>query len=175
MDSLVARRRILEGLAARTGGLRAGPGRRFLWWCAAVFFLIATVVLGVLGASASGLVGTPGVFTAHECHREEEQGKLKGPSCSGVFVSHDGSVVDREAVMAWFGGKAGAHAQVRTVLLGGYQTESDADVVLLGVLVSVVGLLSAGCAFAGLSRATQDRLALRLPGPAFAVYVKWWS
>ncbi|MFF9206768.1 hypothetical protein ACF1AE_34390, partial [Streptomyces sp. NPDC014986] len=63
----------------------------------------------------------------------------------------------------------------RTVLLGGYTREGGVDAVLAVVLVTVTGLFSVGCAFAGLSRETQDRLALRLPGPAFAAYVKWRS
>ncbi|MEU6524866.1 hypothetical protein ABZ892_19075 [Streptomyces sp. NPDC046924] len=142
-----------------------------------MLFLIGTVVAGVSGASAAGLAGTPGVFTADECHLEKSGGRGggKSTSCSGVFVSHDGSLVDREARMAWPGGRTGAHTQVRTVLLGGYQREHGVDVVLLAVLVPAVGLLSVGCAFAGLSRATQDRLAIRLPGPAFAAYAKFRS
>ncbi|MFD5492816.1 hypothetical protein ACFYY3_30335 [Streptomyces sp. NPDC001812] len=140
-----------------------------------MLFLIGTAVLGVVGVSAAGLGGTPGVFAADECHLEESGRGGKSTSCSGVFVSHDGSLVDREARMAWPGGRAGAHTQVRTVLLGGYQREHGVDAVLLAVLVPVVGLLSVGCAFAGLSRATQDRLAARLPEPAFVVYVKWRS
>ncbi|MFB7460042.1 hypothetical protein [Streptomyces sp. NPDC056188] len=139
-----------------------------------MFFLILTMVFGVVGASAVGLAGTQGVFTADECHTEGNGKGGKSTTCSGVFVSHDGSLVDREARISWSDGRAGAHTQVRTVLLGGYQREDGLDVILMAVLVPVMGLVAVGCAFAGLSRATQDRLALRLPGPAFAVYVEWW-
>ncbi|MGW6293990.1 hypothetical protein [Streptomyces sp. NPDC055058] len=140
-----------------------------------MLFLIGTVVLGVAGASTIGLAGTPGVFTADECHLEESGRGGKSTSCSGVFVSHDGSLVDREARIAWSGGRAGRHTQARTVLLGGYTTEGGVDAVLAVVVVTVTGLFSVGCAFAGLSRATQDRFAVRLPGPAFAAYVKFRS
>lgn len=61
------------------------------------------------------------------------------------------------------------------LLLGGYQRESGVDVAWTAFIGTVMGLLSVGCAFAGLSRATQDRLAIRLPGPAFAAYVKFRS
>ncbi|GAA2285962.1 hypothetical protein GCM10010415_65300 [Streptomyces atrovirens] len=92
-----------------------------------------------------------------------------------MFVSHDGSLVGRDARMAWPGGRAGRHTPARTVLLSGYTRESSVDAVPAVVLVFGTGLLSVGCAVAGLSRATRDRLALRLPGPAFAAYVKWRS
>ncbi|MFJ9538729.1 hypothetical protein ACIRPX_15855 [Streptomyces sp. NPDC101225] len=137
--------------------------------------LTVTVVLGAVGASAAGLGGTPGVFTADECHLEPSGRGGKSTSCSGVFVAHDGILVDRQAQMVWPGGRAGSRTRARTLLLGGYQREHGVDVAVLAVLALVMGLLSAGCAFAGLSRTTQDRLAVRLPDPAFTAYVTWRS
>ncbi len=127
---------------------------------------------GVVGASAAGLAGTPGAFTADECHLEGNGKGGESTWCSGVFVPHDGSLVDREAQVEWPDGRAGAHTQVRTVLIGGYQRESGIDVALMAGLGPVMGLLSVGCAFAALSRATQDRLALLLPDRAFATYME---
>lgn len=139
-------------------------------------FLVGTVVLGVVGASTVGLVGTPGVFTADECHLEERGTTgSKSTSCSGVFVSHDGSLVDREAPLAWPGGRAGEHTQVRTVVFGGYTREHSVDTFYVTVLFAVSGALSVGCAFAGLPPATRDRLAVRLPDRAFAAYVEFKS
>lgn len=173
MDSPEARRRILRR-TARTH--RAGPVRRFLWCCGAVFCVVATVVAGVGGSSAAGLTGTPGVFTADECHLEGNGRGGETTSCSGVFASHDGSLVDRGARIAWPDGRAGAHTTVRTLpLLGGYQRVSGVDVMWTAAIAALMGVMSVGCAFAGMSRATQDRLALRLPRRAFATYVDWRS
>ncbi|MFF4762019.1 hypothetical protein [Streptomyces sp. NPDC001292] len=138
-------------------------------------FLIGIALLGTVAASAVGWAGTPGVFTARECHREASGRGGKGTACSGLFVAEDGSLVDTAAALHWAEGEEGARIRVRTLTLGGYQRESALDAALVAVLIALLAAPAIGCAFAGLSRQSQDRLAARLPGPVFKSYVRWRS
>ncbi|MEV5081621.1 hypothetical protein AB0K74_23190 [Streptomyces sp. NPDC056159] len=169
------RQRTLRKLADRADASAAAPLRRLVWWCGSVVFLTGIVLLGTVAVSAVGWAGTPGMFTARECHREEGGRGGKSRACSGSFVAEDGSLVDTAAVLHWAEGKAGGRIRVRTLILGGYQRESALDAALVAVLIALLAAPAIGCAFAGLSRHSQDRLAVRLPGRAFKSYVRWRS
>ncbi|MFI9604668.1 hypothetical protein ACIHCX_33285 [Streptomyces sp. NPDC052043] len=169
------RQRTLQKLADRADQSAASPLRRLLWWCGSAALLIGILLLGTVEASAVGWAGTPGEFTARECHREAGSRGVKSRACSGLFVAEDGSLVDTAAALHWAEGKAGRRIRVRALALGGYQRESVIDAVLVATLITLLAGPAVGCAFAGLSRQSQDRLAARLPGPIFKSYVRWRS
>ncbi|MEU3349043.1 hypothetical protein ABZ723_29445 [Streptomyces sp. NPDC006700] len=169
------RRQALRKPADRAGTPAAAPLRRLLWWCGSAVFLAGIVLLGTVAASAVGWAGTPGVFTARECHPEGGGKGGKGTTCSGLFVAEDGSLIDTAAALHWAEGRAGGRIRVRSLVLGGYQRESALDATLVAVLITLLAAPAVGCAFAGLSRRNQDRLAARLPGPVFKSYVRWRS
>ncbi|MEU7380683.1 MULTISPECIES: hypothetical protein [unclassified Streptomyces] len=162
--------------ADRAGATAAAPLlRRLLWWCGSAVFLAGIVLLGTVAASAVGWAGTPGVFTARECHPAGSGKGGKGTTCSGLFVAEDGSLIDTAAALHWAEGRAGGRIRVRALTLGGYQRESALDAALVAVLIALLAAPGVGCAFAGLSRRNQDRLAALLPGPVFKSYVRWRS
>ncbi|MET9347038.1 hypothetical protein [Streptomyces termitum] len=132
---------------------------RFLSCCAAVFFLAFAGVLGAVGASAAGLAGVPGVFTARECHLESSGRGGETTSCSGVFVSDDGTLEDRHANLSWPGGRAGREARVRTVVLGGYQRQGAGEVALILALMGAVGAVGLVCGVAGSPPRVRERMA----------------
>ncbi|MFF9127672.1 hypothetical protein ACF09J_31165 [Streptomyces sp. NPDC014889] len=169
------RQQSLRRLADRADAPAAAPLRRLLWWCGSAVFLAGIVLLGTVAASAVGWAGTPGVFTARECHPMGSGKGGKGTTCSGLFVAEDGSLIDTAAALHWAEGKAGSRIRVRALILGGYQRESALDAALVAVLIALLAAPAIGCAFAGLSRRKQDRLAALLPGPVFKSYVRWRS
>ncbi|MFD4955559.1 hypothetical protein [Streptomyces sp. NPDC058451] len=169
------RHQALRKLADRAGSPVAAPLRRLLWWCGSAVFLAGIALLGTVAASAVGWAGTPGVFTARECHPAGSGKGGKGTTCSGLFVAEDGSLIDTAAALHWAEGRAGGRIRVRALVLGGYQRESALDAALVAVLIALLAAPAVGCAFAGLSRRNQDRLAALLPGPVFKSYVRWRS
>ncbi|MFJ1656220.1 hypothetical protein ACIOC2_33585 [Streptomyces sp. NPDC088337] len=169
------RQQALRKPADRAGAPAAAPLRRLLWWCGSAVFLAGIVLLGTVAASAVGWAGTPGVFTARECHPAGSGKGGKGTTCSGLFVAEDGSLIDTAAALHWAEGRAGGRIRVRALILGGYQRESALDAALVAVLIALLAAPAIGCAFAGLSRCDQDRLAALLPGPVFKSYVRWRS
>ncbi|MFH9983727.1 hypothetical protein ACH4ND_31835 [Streptomyces sp. NPDC017179] len=170
------RQQTLRKPADRAGATAAAPLlRRLVWWCGSAVFLAGIVLLGTVAASAVGWAGTPGVFTARECHPTGSGKGGKGTTCSGLFVAEDGSLIDTAAALHWAEGRAGGRIRVRTLSLGGYQRESALDAALVAVLIALLAAPAVGCAFAGLSRRNQDRLAALLPGPVFKSYVRWRS
>ncbi|MES9809304.1 hypothetical protein [Streptomyces cinereoruber] len=150
------RARLRAVLRGQGGG--PGPVARFLLACLAAFFLVAGGVMGVVGASSMGWAGTPGVFTARECHLESSGRGGKNTSCSGTFVPDDGTLTDGAAVLAWPGGRAGRETRVRTVLLGGYQRQDAQEVLFALIGTGALGVLGAGCGFASLPARLRARL-----------------
>lgn len=165
----------LEHQLRRARGLQAPPGRikRALWWCMAAALLAGAATTGTFTASAAGWAGTPGTLTARECHQKSNGKGGHSTVCSGVFVSDDGHSTDPRASMVWHGGEAGDTVRVRTVAPGGYQQQGADEVGLLVTLTGILALAGTVCAFTGLSRTGQDRLASHLPDRAFARYVNW--